>query len=111
MQWQRGGSRSGTEIEVVAGGESGEVGLRWDSINGSVRKYRIYSGTVGAVFDDLVTEVDASKPTCGEQASHFYDYLISGFECYVVTAVDDAGNESVPSEPDWDRSGWIRTLV
>jgi len=72
-----------------------EITLSWDEVTaGDLQHYNVYRGTSSSV-----TEIDGQDPVSTSSTESFTDIgLTNGTKYYyVVTAVDDSGNESGPS--------------
>ncbi len=78
------------DLQAEAG--DGEVRLSWDGVaSPDLAGYRVYEATGG---DDFLPAADA-----GQQTEHTVDELANGTTyAFRVTAVDNSGNESAPSD-------------
>lgn len=72
-----------------------EVGLGWDEVGaGDLKEYNVYRST-----STSVTDISGQDPVSTSASASFTDTGLTNGTTYhyVVTAVDDAGNESGPS--------------
>ena len=94
-----GGNSDTTAPDAPSGitGTSGdtEVALDWDAVSASdLEEYNIYRSTSGTI-----TDVSGRDPVSSTSSTSFTDTGATNGTTYdyIVTAVDNAGNESAPS--------------